>query len=55
MLVGSAGERAASFLHVSNATLDVRSVRVHQHGYHPGLGYQIGQQLDPLGHQLDED
>ncbi len=45
--------RARRFLHVSNDALGSRIVRVHEQGDHPGLGNQLGQQLEPLGHQLD--
>ena len=44
--------RARRFLHVSDDALGSRIVRVHQQGDHPGLGNQLGQQLEPLGHQL---
>ena len=47
--------RARRFLHVSDDALGIRIVRVHQQGDHPGLGNQLGQQLEPLGHQLDGD
>ncbi len=45
--------RASCFLRLSNDALGNRIVRVHQHGDHLGLGNQLGQQIEPLGHQLD--
>ena len=44
--------RARRFLHVSDHALGARIVRVHEQGDHPGLGNQLGKQLEPLGHQL---
>jgi len=44
--------RARRFLHVSNGLLGTRVVRVHKHGDH-GLRYQLGQQLEPLGMELN--
>ena len=43
--------RAASCTSRDDA-LGTRIVRVHEQGDHPGLGNQLGQQLEPLGHQL---
>jgi hypothetical protein len=43
---------AGRFLHLSNDALGIRVVRVYEQGHHPGLGDQLGQQLEPLGHQL---
>jgi len=45
--------RARRFLHTSDQGLGSLIVRVHQQGDHLGLGNQLGQQLEPLGHQLD--
>ena len=45
--------RARRFLHVSDDALGIRIVRVHEQGDHLGLGNQLGQQLEPLRHQLD--
>ena len=45
--------RARRFLHVSDHALGNRIVRVHEQGDHPGLGNQLGEQFEPLGHQLD--
>ncbi len=44
--------RARRFLHVSHDALGSRIVRVHEQGDHPGLGNQLGKQLEPLGRQL---
>ena len=44
--------RASRFLHVSDHRLGARIVRVHEQGDYLGLGNQIGQQIEPLGHQL---
>ena len=44
--------RARRFLHVSDHGLGIRIVRVHEESDHLGLGDQLGQQLEPLGHQL---
>ena len=46
---------ARRFLHVSDDALGLRIVRVHQQGDHPGLGNQLGKQLEPLGRQLDDE
>jgi hypothetical protein len=43
--------RALRFLQLSQGTLGSRIVRVHEEGYHLGLGNQFGQQLEPLGYQ----
>ena len=45
--------RARRLLHVSHRCARHRIVRVHEQGDHLGLGNQLGQQLEPLGHQLD--
>ena len=47
--------RARRFLHIWIMGLGCRIVRVHEQGNHLGLGNQLGQQLEPLGRQLDDD
>src|SRR5229473_913519 len=48
--------RARSFLHDSNLVLGTtRTARIHEQGDHRGLGYQLAQQLEALGDQLEED
>jgi hypothetical protein len=44
--------RVRRFPHVSDDAFGIRIVRVHQQGDHPGLGNQLGKQLEPFGHQL---
>ena len=46
---------ARRFLHDWDHGLGIRIVRVHEEGDHPGLGNQLGKQLEPLGHQLGGD
>jgi hypothetical protein len=41
------------FLYVSDRGLSLRTVWAHEQGDHPGLGNQLGQQLEPLGGQLN--
>ena len=45
--------RARRFVYVSHDALGIRVVRVHEQGYHPGLGNQLGKQLELLGHHLE--
>ncbi len=47
--------RARRLLLVSYHALGCQPVRVHQQGDHLGLGNQLGQQFEPLRHQLDEE
>ena len=47
--------RARRFLHDTDLGLGRRSVWIHQQGDHPGLGYELAEQLEALRHQLDED
>ena len=44
--------RPRRFLHGFDVARDIRIVRVHQQGDQPGLGNQLGKQLEPLGRQL---
>src|SRR5215831_3654518 len=44
--------RAHRFLHVSNELLSSRIHRIHQQGNHPGLGNQLGEQLEAFGRQV---
>src|SRR6516165_12565749 len=44
--------RARRFLHVSDYGLGTLIIRVHEQGNYPGLGNQLGKQLEPFGHQL---
>ena len=39
-------------LHVFNGAPGIRIARVHEQGDYPGLGNQLGQQVEPLGIQL---
>src|SRR6516225_8954725 len=47
--------RARRFLHISGDTLGIRIIRVYEHGDYASLGNQLGNQLEPFGHQLDVD
>jgi len=47
--------RASGFLHIFNHGLgNNRIVRVHQQGDYAGLRNQLGQQIEPFGHQLGQ-